>query len=56
MKRRDFLKKQAVNQNSHQLWNDYKKARNDVNTSIGKARTNFFNESIKKHSGILKET
>ena len=35
---------------------DYKKARNDVNASIRIARTNFFNESIKKHSGNLKET
>ena len=38
------------------MWNDYKKARNDVNTSIREARTNFFTESIKKHSGNLKET
>ena len=52
----DFLKKQAVKQNSHQMWNDYKKVRKDVNTSIRVARTNFFNESIKKHSGNLKET
>ena len=34
----------------------YKKARNDVNASIRVARTNFFNESFKKHSGNLKET
>ena len=38
------------------MWNDYKKARKDVNASIRDARTNFFNESIKKHSGNLKET
>ena len=56
MRKRDFLKKQAVKQNSHQMWNDYKKARNDVNASVREARTNFFNESIKKHSGNLKET
>ena len=42
MRKRDFLKKQAVKQNSHQMWNDYKKARNDVNASIREARTNFF--------------
>ena len=56
MRKRDFLKKQAVMQNSHQMWNDYKKARNDVNASIREARTNFFNWSIKKRSGNLKET
>ena len=56
MRKRDFLKKQAVKLSSHQMWNDYKKARDDVNASIREARTNFFNESIKKHSGNLKET
>ena len=56
MRKRDFLKKQAVKQNSHQMWNDYKKERNDVDASIREGRTNFFNESIKKHSGNLKET
>ena len=56
MRERDFLKRQAVKQNSHQMWNDYKKERNDVNASVREARTNFFNESIKKHSGNLKET
>ena len=48
MGKRDFLRKQAVKQNSHQAWNDYKKARNKVNASI--------NDSIQKHSGNLKET
>ena len=48
IRKRDFLRKQAVKQNSHQAWNDYKKARNEVNASI--------NYSIQKHSGNLKET
>ena len=56
MRKRDFLKKQAVKKNSPQMWNDYKKVRNHVNASIRVARTNFFNESIQKHSGNLKET
>ena len=56
MRKCDFLKKQAVKQNSHQMWNDCKKTRNDVNASTREARTNFFSESIKKHSGNLKET
>ena len=56
MRKRDFLKNQAVKQNSHQAWNDYKKARNEVNASIREARVTFFNDSIKKHSGNLKET
>ena len=56
MRKRDFLKNQAVKQNSHQAWNDYKKARNEVNASIREARATFFNDSIKKHSGNLKET
>ena len=34
MRKRDSLKKQAVKLSSHQMWNDYKKARNDVNASI----------------------
>ena len=51
MRKRDFLKNQAVKQNSHQAWNDYKKARNEVNASIREARVTFFNDSIKKHSG-----
>ena len=38
------------------MWNDYKKVRNDVKASIRVARTNVFNDSIKKHSGNLKET
>ena len=45
MRKRDFLKKQAVNQNSHEAWNDYKKARNEVNDSIREPRANFFNDS-----------
>ena len=53
MRKRDFLKKQAVKQNSHQTWNDYKKARTGVNASIREARTKL---SIKKQSGNLKET
>ena len=56
MRKRDFLKNQAVKQNSHQAWNDYKKARNEVNASIREAKVTFFNDSIKKHSGNLKET
>ena len=56
MRKRDFFKNQAVKQNSHQAWNDYKKARNEVNASIREARANFFNDSNKKHSGNLKET
>ena len=51
-----LLKNQAVKQNSHQAWNDYKKARNEVNASIREARVTYFNDSIKKHSGNLKET
>ena len=56
MRKLDFLKNQAVKQNSHQAWNDYKKARNEVNASIREARVTYFNDSIKKHSGNLKET
>ena len=56
MRKRDFLKNQAVKRNSHRVWNDYKKARNEVNATIREARANFFNDSIKKHSGDLKET
>ena len=56
MRKCDFLRKQAVKQNSHQAWNDYKKAINEVNASIRIARANFFNDSITKHSGNLKET
>ena len=56
MRKHDFLRKQTVKQNSHQAWNDYTKARNEVNASIRVARANFFNDSIKKHSGNLKET
>ena len=37
MRKRDFLKNQAVKQNSQQAWNDYKKARNEVNASIREA-------------------
>ena len=55
MRKRDFFKKKKVNQNSQQEWNDYKKARNEVNAIIREARANFFNDSIKKHSGDLKE-
>ena len=46
MRKRDFLKNQAVEQNSHQAWNDYKKARNEVNATIRDAKANFFNYSI----------
>ena len=56
MRKRDFLKNQAVKQNSHQAWNDYKKTRNEANATIWEARANFFNDSIKKRSGNLKET
>ena len=56
MRKRDFLKNQAVKQNSHQAWNDYKKARNEVNASIREARVTYFNDGIKMHSGNLKET
>ena len=56
MRKRDFLKHQEVKRNSHRVWNDYKKARNEVNATIREARANFFNDSIKKHSGDLKET
>ena len=56
MRKRDFLKNQEVKQNSHQAWTDYKKTRNEVNASIREARATFLNDSIKKHSGNLKET
>ena len=56
MRKCDFLKNQAIKQNSHQAWNDYQKARNEVNATIREARANFFNNSIMRHSGNLKET
>ena len=56
MRKPDFLQKQAVKQNSYQAWNDYKKARNEVNVSIKEARANFFKDNIKKQSDNLKET
>ena len=48
MRKRDFLK--------NNVWNGYKKPRNEVNASIREARATYFNDSIKKHSGNLKET
>ena len=53
MRKRDFLKNQAVKQNSHQAWNDYTKARNEVNASIRVARANFFNDSINIRSIVV---
>ena len=50
MRKSDFLKKQAVKQNSDQAWNDYKKARNEVNASFREPSAIFFNDSIKAHS------
>ena len=53
MRKRDFLKNQAVKQNSHQAWNDYKKARNEVNASIREVRVTFFKgpHATKMHCG-----
>ena len=56
MRTREFLKNQAVKQNSQQVWNDYKKARNEVKASIREGKVTYFNHSIKKHSGNMKET
>ena len=36
MRKRDFLENQAVKQNSHQAWNNYKKARNEKMLVLGK--------------------
>ena len=56
MRKPNSFKRQAIKQNSNQAWNNYEKAKNEVNDSIREVRANFFNDSIKKYGGNWKET
>lgn len=45
-----LLKKQAVKHNHHH-WEQYKKAKNEVNASIKAAKTKYLSDRIKNSSG-----
>ena len=47
MRKRDFLKKKAEQNNDHQShWADFKAARNQVNNSIKYVKRTYFNENL----------
>ena len=53
---RDVLKKRAITGQSPNKWENYQKARNEVNRAIRKAKRNFFTSHLKESDGDVKGT
>ena len=46
MRRRDVLKKKAISSNDHAMWQQFKRARNQVNNATKLAKKRYFSENL----------
>ena len=52
MRRRDVLKKKAISTNDHAMWQQFERARNQVNNATKLAKKRYFSETWKLAKAI----
>ena len=56
MRRRDVLKKKAISTNDHAMWQQFKRARNQVNNATKLAKKRYFSENLETGKGNPRKT
>ena len=56
MRRRDVLKKKAISTNDHAIWQQFKRARNQVNNATKLAKKLYFSENLETSKGNPRKT
>ena len=56
MHRRDVIKKKAISSNDHDLWEQYKCARNQANNAIKHAKKRYFSDNLIASKGNPRKT
>ena len=54
--RRDLIKKKAISSNDHDMWEQYKCARNQANNAIKHAKKRYFSDNLKASKGNPRKT
>ena len=53
---RDYLKKRAISSKDPEKWCEYRRARNQVNNEIKKAKRFYFTKNLDIHKGDMKRS
>ena len=56
MNRRDLIKKKASSSNNHDMWEQFKCARNQANNAIKQAKERYFSDNLKVSKGNPRKT
>ena len=56
MHRRDLIKKKAISSNDHDMWEQFKCARNQANNAIKQAKKRYFSDNLKTSKGNPRKT
>ena len=56
MHRRDLIKKKAISSNDHDMWEQFKCARNQANNAIKQAKKRYFSDNLKVSKGNPRKT
>ena len=56
MHRRDLIKKKAISSNDHDMWEQFKRARNQANNAIKQAKKRYFSDNLKTSKGNPRKT
>ena len=56
IRHRDSLKRKANLSNDPQIWQQYKKSRNEINNKIKEVKRNYFTSNLDLHKGDMKKT
>ena len=56
MHRRDLIKKKAISSNDHDMWEQFKCARNQANNAIEQAKKRYFSDNLKVSKGNPRKT
>ena len=56
MRRRDVLKKKSISTNDHAMWQQFKRARNQVNNATKLAKKRYFSENLETSKGNPRKT
>ena len=54
--RRDLIKKKAISSNDHEMWEQFKCARNQANNAIKQAKKRYFSDNLKVSKGNPRKT
>ena len=54
--RRDLIKKKAISSNDHDMWEQFKCARNQANNAIKQAKKRYFSDNLKVSKGNPRKT